>query len=129
VGARYARCVWTAKLATSTVTGSSRYRPQASDQHRKIRSRNGNRAAAGFQMSWNVSAASDMPMIGIAAAIVSGRPASAAASRHGHARADRAAGRGGGDGGSRRAPSTAGVGRCGAPVASAIADLLESVRA
>ena len=81
-GARNARCAWTTKLATSTVTGRSRCRPLASDQHRRIRSRNGNSDAAGFQMSWNVSAASEVHMSAIATAVMSmsGRPPPARAS-------------------------------------------------
>ncbi len=43
---------WAAKLATATVTGSSRQRPQATDQPRKISAVSGRIPAAGFQMSW-----------------------------------------------------------------------------
>ena len=39
------------KLVSSTATGSSRYSPQASDQHTKISASSGNRPAEGFQMS------------------------------------------------------------------------------
>ena len=53
------RLSWSMKLATSAVSGSRRYSPQASDQHRKISSVNGSRPADGFQMSWRVSAATD----------------------------------------------------------------------
>ncbi len=56
------------KLATSKVSGSSRWSPQASDQQRKISARKGNSAAAGFHTSWKDSAASDWHISAIPAA-------------------------------------------------------------
>ena len=47
------------KDATRTVTGSSRYSPQASDQQRKISRAKGNRPAEGFQTSWSPSGDSE----------------------------------------------------------------------
>src|SRR5438477_503211 len=59
------------KLATSTVSGSTRYSPQARDQARKISSVNGISPAAGFHTSWNTSAAKDPHLRATATAVAS----------------------------------------------------------
>ena len=48
-GATKVRCDWTMKLATRAVTGSRRYSPHASDQHRKISSSRGKSGAEEFR--------------------------------------------------------------------------------
>ncbi len=59
VGARYMRWVCSTNELSRAASGSSRYSPQASDQPTNVSARNGNRAAAGFQMSCRASPGSD----------------------------------------------------------------------
>ena len=63
------RWVCVTKLASRTASGASFSSPQASDQHTKISSMNGNSAAAGFQTSWKLSDGSDWHISAIAAAV------------------------------------------------------------